>query len=151
MPRWPNENAFDRIIVSAAAHYGVPVWLIKATIAKESSFNPAADTGSIGLMQIEEPTARDRGFKGTRAELFDPAVNIEIGTRHLKWLMGRFPGVTPDALYAAFNSGAPRKNAAGQFVNSKGSTIVEDHVAGWRRAADYFNPAWRSGRGAPLA
>lgn len=145
MTTFRNENIYDSAIASAAARHGVPAWVIKTTIAKESSFNPAADTGSVGLMQLELATAKDRGFTGTRAQLFDPATSIEFGTRHLAWLMSRNAGETWDALYAAYNSGKARRSD-GVFVNSKGDSIVEKHVAGWRALADRFHPGWRSER-----
>jgi soluble lytic murein transglycosylase-like protein len=100
----------------------------------------------VGLMQLELATARDRGFKGTREQLFDPATSIDIGTSHLAWLMKRHPGETWDGLYAAYNSGKPRRGPDGKFVNSKGLPIVEKHVVGFRAAADHFHPGWRAER-----
>jgi len=42
---------------------------------------------SWGLMQIMGATARERGFKGWLTELCDPAVNLEWGCRHLRWML----------------------------------------------------------------
>ncbi len=144
MSRWTRENKYDDAIAAAAKRHGVPVWVIKTTIAKESGFNPSAFTGSIGLMQLEEATARDLGFKGVVEGLYDPAVSIALGTAYLARQAKRYPKAPWDEIYAAYNSGAIRKNDRGQLVNTKGLTNVEEHVAGWRRAADYFRPGWRS-------
>lgn len=148
---WARENDFDDLIAAAANSYGVPVWVIKATAAKESSFDPTAyDGSSRGLMMIEEATARGLGYTGTIGDdttrtggLYDPTIAIRFGVKDLGQLQTRYPSEPWDARYAAYNSGKIRRNAAGEFVNSKGLNIVEQHVAGWRRAADYFMPGWR--------
>jgi hypothetical protein len=72
----------------------VPVGLILATIGQESGWNKKAlrierriNDASYGLMQLLYRTARQLGYKGERGEadpltgLFDPAVNIDLGTR----------------------------------------------------------------------
>lgn len=76
--------------------FGVPEGLIMATIGQESGWNKKAlrlevkiHDASYGLMQILYRTARQLGYKGERGEaeklsgLFDPATNIELGTRLL--------------------------------------------------------------------
>jgi soluble lytic murein transglycosylase-like protein len=57
----------------------------------ESDFNERAfmmdrNGGSYGLMQIDAPTARDRGYKGTPDGLYDPAINIRLGCAQLTWI-----------------------------------------------------------------
>jgi len=42
---------------------------------------------SWGLMQIMGAVARERGFRGWLTELCDPAVNLEWGCRHLRWMV----------------------------------------------------------------
>lgn len=151
MPKWTRENDFDLHVNKWSAHFNVPVWMIKATIAKESSFNPRAfrpehaiNDASRGLMQLLGRTAMGLGYDGTagRADeltgLFDPNENIRLGTRYLAQLQKRFPSETPDGIYAAYNSGKPRRNEAGRFINSKGKENVNAHVLGWKRAATYF-------------
>lgn len=65
---------------------------VMAVIEVESSFNPSAyrfeprlNDASIGLMQVLFSTAKDRGYTGGPAGLFDPLTNIRIGMAHLKW------------------------------------------------------------------
>ncbi len=83
---------YDNLILEAATRNHVPPLLVKAVIARESSFNPYARgaAGEIGLMQITAGavsdwariTGHDVPLTGL---LFDPTLNIEIGT----WYLGR--------------------------------------------------------------
>jgi soluble lytic murein transglycosylase-like protein len=130
-------NQYDQIIQAASVNYNVSVPLIKAVIMTESSFNPnayraepAINDGSYGLMQLLFRTAVWLGVlpnDPSRAnELFDPAKNIDGGTRYLAKLQAKYENV--DDIYAAYNSGAVRKNAAGEYVNTKGDTGVQKRV-----------------------
>lgn len=95
-------NAFDALIRSAAKRHGVDPALIKAIVHTESSFNPRAQShaGAQGLMQLMPATA-DR-FKVNNA--YDPAANIEGGTKYLAWLLRRFDNNIEYAL-AGYNAG----------------------------------------------
>ena len=129
-------NQFDQIIVAAAVNYEVSVPLIRAVIMTESSFNPnayrpepAISDGSYGLMQVLFRTAVSLGFPNDPSQhtrLFDPATNINLGTKYLAQLQRKYENV--DDIYAAYNSGAVRKNAAGEYVNTKGDTGVQKRV-----------------------
>lgn len=72
--------------------------LLLAIIAQESSTNPNAigRHGEIGLMQIKPATAEwiadRRGFTiPSRADLFDPCINVRLGAAYLAYLSERFP------------------------------------------------------------
>lgn len=93
-------SEFDPIIESASDRHGVDARLVRAVIQVESGFQPRARShkGAMGLMQLMPQTAR---LYQTR-NLYDPASNIEAGTRHLKKLLGEFE--LPLAL-AAYNAG----------------------------------------------
>jgi len=129
-------NQFDQIIVAAAVNYEVSVPLIRAVIMTESSFNPnayrpepAISDGSYGLMQVLFRTAVSLGFPNDPSQhtrLFDPATNINLGTKYLAQLQRKYENV--DDIYAAYNSGAVRKNAAGEYVNTKGDNAVQKRV-----------------------
>lgn len=97
----PSTNTYDAIILSTARDFGVEPALVKAVIAAESSFWPEAvsPAGAIGLMQLMPETAAQLGV----ADSFDPAQNIEGGTRYLRELLDRY-GDTRRAL-AAYNAG----------------------------------------------
>jgi soluble lytic murein transglycosylase-like protein len=71
----------------------------------ESRFREDARSpkGALGLMQVMPATGARYGA-GTPAELMDPRTNIDVGVRHLRELMDRFPGRLDLAL-AAYNAG----------------------------------------------
>jgi soluble lytic murein transglycosylase-like protein len=93
-------TAYDRLIERASDRHGVPARLLKAVIQVESAYQPRArsNKGAMGLMQLLPQTARQYQTRN----LYDPASNIEAGTRHLKKLLTKFE--LPLAL-AAYNAG----------------------------------------------
>lgn len=95
------KNAYDHLIRAAAARHGVDPALIKAIMHTESAFNPNARSpvGAMGLMQLMPATAREYGVKNA----YDPAQNIEGGTKFLAWLLKRFDKL--DHVIAAYNAG----------------------------------------------
>lgn len=100
----------ETIITEASQKYGVPASLIKAVIETESSFNPLAESkaGAKGLMQLMDGTARGLGVTNS----FDPAQNIDGGTRYLANQLKRYDGDLQTAL-AAYNAGPGRLQKLG--------------------------------------
>ncbi len=90
-------------------------WVL-AIARQESAFHPMARSGSgaMGLMQLMPTTARQAArqaripFKNKEA-LFQPKVNIALGTTHLSWLSKRFSGSRILAT-AAYNAGSTPVN-----------------------------------------
>jgi soluble lytic murein transglycosylase-like protein len=106
-------NDFDGLISASSARWSVPFAWIKAVIGTESNFDPEAyradpriGDASYGLMQLLSRTAAGLGFRGDPAELFDPALNIELGTELLSQLRGSY-GDDFRRVYSAYNSGNP--------------------------------------------
>ena len=99
-PRLFNRTAFDPIIESAATRHEIDARIVKAVIQVESAFQPRARSskGAMGLMQLMPKTARQ--YKARNP--YDPASNIEAGTKYLKRLLDEFD--LPLAL-AAYNAG----------------------------------------------
>ena len=99
-PLAPRSVGLDAIIKTAAARHGVDATLIRAVIAVESAFEPAAVSykGAMGLMQLMPATAAQYAVD----DPFDPGQNVDAGTRHLRTLLDRFD--TSVAL-AAYNAG----------------------------------------------
>ncbi len=84
-------DKYDDLILEVAKQRNIPPELIKAVIWKESRFDTTkkGSQGERGLMQITEVAAADwakagkvEGFVPTM--LFDPKVNIEVGTWYLR-------------------------------------------------------------------
>jgi soluble lytic murein transglycosylase-like protein len=101
-------------ITQASQRYGVPEEWIRAVIETESSWNPNAyryeekiKDASYGLMQILGRTAIGLGFEGdVYHDLYDPALNIDLGTMDLAQLIKSY-GTDFRRVYSAYNSGNP--------------------------------------------
>ena len=108
---------FDELIESIAAKYTVDPLLVKALIWRESRFLPRSKgaAGEIGLMQIKMAVVKDWAkAKGkempNEEEVFDPYLNIEIGTWHLSRALKNWEG-NPDCYALApceYNAGRAR-------------------------------------------
>ncbi len=97
----PDRSDYEAIIEEAASKNGLDPDLVMAVVKAESSLKPNAVSraGAQGLMQLMPATAASLGV----SDPFDPAQNIEAGTRYLKSQIDRF-GSTELAL-AAYNAG----------------------------------------------
>ncbi|WP_142663505.1 peptidoglycan-binding protein [Paracoccus laeviglucosivorans] len=100
--------------VAAAKRYGVPVELIVATIATESSGKPDAfrqekNDASFGLMQTLLESARealgDKRLSGN--DLFKPDISIMAGTAYIARQRDK-TNFDPVLVAAAYNAGSPR-------------------------------------------
>ena len=109
-------SSYAGLISDAAARYGVDERLITALMFAESSFKSDATSGAgaMGLMQLMPYTAEALGV----SDPYDPAQNIDGGTRLLASLIDKFGGDARLAL-AAYNCGAGR-------VTSRGITDLSD-------------------------
>jgi len=97
-------------IVRESRRQGLDPLMVAAVIEIESRFDPFAvsQAGAYGLMQLMPPTAREL-FAGRSAglrpsHLFNPVLNIELGTAYLAQLLHRFDGDGQRALIA-YNAG----------------------------------------------
>ncbi len=122
-----NTSAFDSLIQSASSKYGVPIGLIKAIIARESSCNPASvksesnGTQSCGLMQ-----ANTAASSYSCSQLQDPGTGIDEGTRILAQAYGSAQAlasqygntVTVNELAAAIHNAGSGQSTASVDCNS---------------------------------
>lgn len=108
-------NEFDELIAVNSAKYNVPFDWIKAVMMTESSGNPnafrdepAIGDASYGLMQLLYRTAQGLGYAGEAVGLYDPMINLDLGTKLLSQLRRAY-GDDFSAVYSAYNSGSPTK------------------------------------------
>ncbi len=106
--RYP--RAYWESLAAAGKRGDIDPYLLLALMRQESLFDPAARSPSDaqGLMQLLPSTARiiagEVAMPAARLDLFDPAVNIELGTAYLKKLLRMFGGNAFKAV-AAYNGG----------------------------------------------
>lgn len=105
-------NYWSLIRKYSAAHKLDP-YLIAALIAQESGYNPSARSAAnaYGLMQVVPETgrawARKLGIRGFSTQsLFDPEINIRIGTAYFADQVARLGSV--HAALAGYNAGPTR-------------------------------------------
>ncbi|MDY7548102.1 lytic transglycosylase domain-containing protein [Glaciimonas sp. CA11.2] len=102
---------FEAIVNQAAKEFSLEPALLKAVMAAESGFNPAAVSpkGAVGLMQIMPDTAERYGVisdkkKTVQEKLSDPRTNIRLGARYLRDLILLFP-YKQELVIASYNAG----------------------------------------------
>ena len=115
-----DESRYDELIAEAAARHEVDPLLIKAVIFQESVFDPkvVGSAGEVGLMQIlPEGSVTDwaRFYKKKvphKSFLFDPRLNIEIGTWYLKKALVRWKNYKhgTELALCQYNAGESRAN-----------------------------------------
>ena len=109
-----NPLEYKELIYKYSEKYNLDPYLIMAFIRTESSFkhDAVSHAGAKGLMQITEATAHQSaekiGIEDFSSEmLFDPEININIGTWYLKWLLEQF-NYNEETTFAAYNAGIGR-------------------------------------------
>ncbi len=102
---------YQNEVNAASQSYGVDKSLIYAVIRTESGFDPEADSrvGASGLMQLMPTTFEwlqtyyDGEITMDADKLLDPGINIDYGTKFLKFLLERYE--SEQAAIAAYNAG----------------------------------------------
>ncbi len=124
-------QAYVNPVKQAANDFAVPQHFVWSIIRAESQYKPDAKspTGARGLMQVMPFTAKqvakilkDDGFLVD--QLFEPQVNIRIGTRYLGKLVKKFSGQLP-LVAAAYNAGPHRVDG---WLGSFGSLDMDEFV-----------------------
>ncbi|MBC7513319.1 MAG: lytic transglycosylase domain-containing protein [Herminiimonas sp.] len=107
----PNLMKYEALLNQAAQDFSLEPALLKAIMAAESGFNPAAVSpkGAVGLMQVMPSTAARYGVaadakKTIGQKLADPKTNIRLAARYLRDLRQLFPN-KPDLVIASYNAG----------------------------------------------
>jgi len=96
-------HSYDDFIEKSSQKHGVPAGLIRSVIYAESKGDPKAWSGAraAGLMQLVEATAKEMGLDWK--DKFDPAKNIDAGTRYLSQLLKKYKDL--EKALAAYNWG----------------------------------------------
>lgn len=106
--RYP--RAYWELFDAAATRTSLDPYLVLALARQESLFNPAATSSSNarGLMQLIPSTARkvaaEQGVDPIDLRLYDPELNVRLGTAYLQGLFEMFGGDAFKAV-AAYNGG----------------------------------------------
>lgn len=123
-------------IAEESASAGLDPMLVMAVIEVESEFQQEATSvvGARGLMQLRPTTlmwvAQREGVKLSRAELeSDPALNVRLGVRYLKYLKDLFRGRL-DLTLMAYNAGPNRLKAG---IKEKNTEQWANYVRAVRR------------------
>ena len=163
------EHSQDKVILGAAARYGIEAALVKAVVWRESWFDPQAvgRSGEIGLMQIMEPAAREwaaaehlSGF--VHVELFDPAKNTMAGTWYLRKLLRGYARTDNPLPYALAEYNAGRANVqkwakgaaatnSAAFIEQIGFPGTKDYVKSVMRRYQHYQPLFPSTDGPAAA
>ncbi len=97
-----DRDGVEKLVREAAERHHVDPALVRAVIATESNWNPAAISrkGAQGLMQLIPTTAQRFGVN----DVFNPKQNVDAGVRYLRTLLERYRG-NLDLALAAYNAG----------------------------------------------
>lgn len=114
-------------LIASSKQNGLDPALVASLIRQESNFNPRATSpvGARGLMQLMPPVgrtlAKSKGIPGyTDESLYDPVVNIRLGTTHLSSLFRRTSNL--EQVLAAYNAGQSR---VARWIQKKGASDPE--------------------------
>ena len=140
----PNVRRYAALIERQARASALEPALVKAVIAVESGFEPAAVSpkGALGLMQVLPHTGERYGLIDDRRstvaqKLLDPATNVRIGARYLHDLLEMFDHDLTLAL-AAYNAGEEAVRQAGNRIPPFAET--RDYVALVRQFQALYQP-----------
>jgi len=107
----PSSSSHAEMADKYGREYGVDPALVNAVIQAESSGRPGAlsHAGARGLMQLMPKTASEMAQRLdlpplTKQDLFNPDLNIRLGTYYLHLLGEEFDHV-PELVLAAYNAG----------------------------------------------
>ena len=131
LKRYSYPLAYWETIQENAAKSGLDPYLILAMIRQESLFDPQAlsPASAFGLMQLLPSTAgreaKRMGLPSPASEnLFDPDLNIMLGTQHLKGLLQLYSDNVVKAV-AAYNAG---KNAVDRWEREISASDEEEFI-----------------------
>ncbi|NOX88285.1 MAG: transglycosylase SLT domain-containing protein [Calditrichaeota bacterium] len=133
---------YDSIVEKYCARYGLEKEFVLALIKQESAFERQAQSyaNAYGLMQLIPPTAKDMArIAGIRLrkneDLFEPDLNIHLGTLYLKQLKKLYRGDKVKML-AAYNAGPHRVKRWQKMAFSDQTDFFIENM-GFEQTRDY--------------
>jgi soluble lytic murein transglycosylase len=144
---------YERDLVRNARQQNLDLYIVAALIRQESEFDPHALSArhAYGLTQLEPATgrayARRAGVRRfTNRSLFQPAINLKLGTYYLRALLDQWGGKWEQAL-ASYNAGKSHVNdwltwntyqEPAEFVESIPFTETREYVEAVLRNATVY-------------
>ena len=133
-------NPFEEIVTRWSALRGIEPAMVWGIMREESGFNPRVESwaNARGLIQLMEATAAGQAKKDgllvfDKEALFDPEINVRLGTSYIKELGGAF-GHHPALMIAGYNGGAGNVNRwLREFGQKPLDLFVEDIPYGQTR------------------
>lgn len=147
-------NPHRELLASAAAEQGIEAALVLGLVMQESSGDAGAGSraGAVGLMQLMPATAaevaRKAGMSYHQSRLTEPELNVALGTRYLRELLGMMNGDEILAL-ASYNAGfgnvqrwlrASRGAGDDEFLES----IPYQETRGYVKRVLYYRSVYRA-------
>jgi soluble lytic murein transglycosylase-like protein len=126
------------LFIATTINHSLPVGLLESLCYIESKHDIYAlhkDDGgsdSLGICQIKLSTARSLGFKGTKQQLMEPAVNIHYAGKYLKHQLLRYRSI--ERAVIAYNLGH-----SGRLTSSKYQIKVYEQWRHYECSARYSN------------
>jgi soluble lytic murein transglycosylase len=144
---------YEKDLVRSAQQQNLDPYMMAALIRQESEFDPQALSAkhAYGLTQVEPATgralARRAGIKRfSNRSLFQPAINLKLGSYYLRALLDQWGGQWEQTL-ASYNAGKSRVNdwitwnqyqEPAEFVESIPFTETRDYVEAVLRNATVY-------------
>jgi soluble lytic murein transglycosylase len=126
------EKKFLSQMLAAGTRFGVDPLLVKAIVWRESRFHPdvRGSRGEIGLMQVQEPAAREWADAERLAHFnhelcSDPGTNTMAGTFYIGKLLKRYAATDNPLPYALADYNAGRGNVLKWNTASAGTNSVQ--------------------------
>jgi soluble lytic murein transglycosylase len=140
-------------LTQTARDRGLDPWLVAGLIRQESEFNPGAlsRANAYGMMQVRPGTGREFARRNgiqrfSNRMLFQPSINLRLGTSILRSMLDRNSGNLEQTL-AAYNAGPARAASwlmrntyrePAEFVESIPYTETREYVQAVIRNADIY-------------
>ena len=122
---------YPQLVASLSETHNLPEHLIHSIVRTESFYKPSAESwvGARGLMQLMPSTAQRIAKEMALQEftldsLWDPAVNMALGSWYLRYLLNHYQGSLTLAI-AAYNAGPV---AVDRWLSQDGKMVLDEFI-----------------------